>query len=75
MKYFSLTQWYLTIATWTVVFINNVKKARFVYAAYDLMVFGDLLKRLPSALEFRRSNRKLNRVRPGENFFVASVYN
>ena len=70
LKYFSLPATLLGTLNFLVRFGGNLIKFRLEQAARDVMVLGQILKRLPQALEFRSRNSEWNQKKPGQQFFL-----
>jgi N-acetylglucosaminyl-diphospho-decaprenol L-rhamnosyltransferase len=68
-KYYSARALPWIPLVWLAMLGNNLAKRRFKLAGGDLRVLGEIARRLPAALRFRRANGEWNRLRPGERFF------
>jgi GT2 family glycosyltransferase len=68
-KYFRWRSVLLTVLARIDRFLRNSVKLRFKLAFLDLESLWLSIKRLPYALQFRRSNRVWSSSRPGEGFF------
>jgi GT2 family glycosyltransferase len=75
IKTFSGSMLHLPFLVWLSVFVFNLKHAQFRRARWDLSAFAQIVRRVPSALRFRRQNRRWGRTRPGEQFFTADAFN
>jgi N-acetylglucosaminyl-diphospho-decaprenol L-rhamnosyltransferase len=73
-KYFRWRFFLLTILARTDRFARNSVKLRFQLARLDLASIWLSFKRIPQALEFRRSNRTWTSSRPGENYFLDPAF-
>lgn len=69
-KYFSPAVSALGALNWMASLLVNVLLFRWRTAWLDLAVVGDVTRRLPAVAAFRRRNRRWNRARPGEKFFL-----
>jgi GT2 family glycosyltransferase len=69
-KYFSPFASALGALNWLATLVSNVLRLRWSAARLDLEVVGDVARRLPSVLAFRRRSRRWNRSMPGERFFL-----
>ena len=69
VKYFGFPACLLPVAGYAVRLGSNLVKCRPVRVGWDLRVLAEILRRLPSALGFRRRNAAWNRRKPGEGFF------
>jgi hypothetical protein len=48
----------------------NILLLRWRTLRLDVVVIGDVARRLPEVAAFRRRNRRWNRAMPGERFFL-----
>jgi GT2 family glycosyltransferase len=69
-KYFSPAVATLGVLNWAASLLVNVLLLRWRTVWLDLVVVGDLMRRLPAVLAFRRRNRRWNSAMPGERFFL-----
>jgi GT2 family glycosyltransferase len=69
-KYFSPAVTVLGVLNWGASLLVNVLLLRWRTVWLDLLVVGDVARRLPEVAAFRRQNRQCNRDRPGERFFL-----
>jgi len=70
VKYFSARATLLGVANWIVRFGGNLLRLRWKRAWRDLLVMGQILRRLPEALRFRSQNSAWNTMKPGQEFFL-----
>ena len=70
LKYFSLRMLPLSLLVWPAVVVNNVLSRRWNFVLRDFYVLGEIFRRIPKALAFRRSNADQNHQSPGQNFFL-----
>ena len=70
MKYFRWTGVLLALAQWPAAILSNLVSGRFDRVWDDLAVPGDILRRAPAALAFRKANAPYNLRFPGERFFT-----
>jgi GT2 family glycosyltransferase len=73
-KYFSLPFSILGVLNWMVTLLGHALLLRRRTVWLDLMVVGDVARRLPAVVAFRRHNRFWNRAMPGEKFFLDSRF-
>jgi GT2 family glycosyltransferase len=69
-KYFSARMLPLAALMWPATFLNNLVRLRHVAVWRDMLVLGQIARRLPEARRFRRANAAFNRSHPGERFFT-----
>jgi GT2 family glycosyltransferase len=69
-KYFSPAVAVLGALNWVATLLVNVVLFRWSTIRLDLVVLGDVARRLPAVMAFRRRNRPWNRAKPGERFFL-----
>jgi GT2 family glycosyltransferase len=68
-KYFSPAVSGLGALNWIASVLVNFLLLRWRTIWLDLMVVGDVTRRLPAVAAFRRRNRRWNHARPGESYF------
>jgi len=54
--------------------VRNCIRLRFERAWWDVLVFADVLRRLPMLIEYRSRNRERNRKKPGQRYFTAPEF-
>jgi N-acetylglucosaminyl-diphospho-decaprenol L-rhamnosyltransferase len=69
-KYFSPAVSALGVLNWGASLLVNVLLLRWRTVWLDLVVVGDVARRVPAVAAFRRRNRRWNRDMPGERFFL-----
>jgi len=69
-KYFSLPFSVLGALNWVATLLAHVLLLRRRTVWLDLLVVGDIARRMPGVIAFRRRNRRWNRSKPGERFFL-----
>jgi GT2 family glycosyltransferase len=69
-KYFSPAVAALGVLNWAASLLVNVLLLRWRTVWLDLVVVGDVARRMPAVAAFRRRNRRWNRDMPGERFFL-----
>jgi N-acetylglucosaminyl-diphospho-decaprenol L-rhamnosyltransferase len=69
-KYFSLPVSGIGVLNWMASLLVNVLLLRWRTVWLDLLVPGDVARRLPEVVSFRRGNRSWNRSMPGEKYFL-----
>ena len=69
-KYFSPLASTLGALNWVATLITNILLRRWSAVRMDLRVVGEVARRLPAVIAFRRRSRALNRAKPGERFFL-----
>lgn len=69
-KYFSLPLSTLGALNWMASLVVNVLLLRWRTVWLDMLVPGDVARRLPEVAAFRRHNRTWNRSNPGERYFL-----
>jgi GT2 family glycosyltransferase len=69
-KYFSPAAAMLGVLNWAASLLVNLLLLRWRTIWLDLLVLGDVARRLPAVMEFRRRNRRWNRAKPGEKYFL-----
>jgi N-acetylglucosaminyl-diphospho-decaprenol L-rhamnosyltransferase len=70
LKYFSPAASILGALNWVATLLVNLLLRRWDRARMDLAVLGDVAHRLPAVAAFRRRNRRWNRAKPGQRFFL-----
>jgi len=73
-KYFSPAFVVVGPLNWLATVCANALRLRWRSIGLDLVVLGDVARRLPAVLAFRRRNRPWNRRRPGQRFFLDSQF-
>jgi GT2 family glycosyltransferase len=69
-KYFSAPASLLGVLNWMASILVNVALLRWRTIWLDLLVPGEVARRMPEVMAFRRQNRLWNRARPGECYFL-----
>jgi GT2 family glycosyltransferase len=69
-KYFSPPFAVLGVLNWAASLLVNVLLLRWRTVWLDVLVVGDVARRLPEVAAFRAQNRHWNRDKPGEKFFL-----
>ncbi len=69
-KYFSLPLTVLGALNWLAVLLGHTLLLQRRVVWLDLLVVGDVVRRMPQVVAFRRQNRSWNRINPGERFFL-----
>jgi GT2 family glycosyltransferase len=69
-KYFSPPLVALGVLNWFASLLVNVLLLRWRTIWLDVLVVGDVRRRLPEVRRFRRQNLRWNRLKPGEKFFL-----
>jgi GT2 family glycosyltransferase len=69
-KYFSPGMSMLGVLNWMASVLVNVLLLRWGTIRLDLVVVGDVGRRMPEVAAFRRRNRRWNRIKPGERYFI-----
>jgi GT2 family glycosyltransferase len=69
-KYFSPAASALGVCNWMASVLVNILLLRWRTLRLDVVVIGDVARRLPEVAAFRRRNRRWNRAMPGERFFL-----
>jgi GT2 family glycosyltransferase len=69
-KYFSLPFSVLGALNWMATLLVHAVLVRRRAVWLDLAVVGEVARRLPAVVTFRRQNRFWNRAKPGERFFL-----
>jgi GT2 family glycosyltransferase len=73
-KYFTPARALLGVCNWFASTLVNVALLRWRTVRLDLLVVGDVARRLPEVLAFRRRNRRWNRAMPGERYFLDPLF-
>ncbi len=70
LKYFSPPFLLLGVLNWMATVAANLLRCKWRNAWLDLLVPGEVARRLPAVVAFRRENRSWNRAKPGERYFL-----
>ncbi|WP_395739479.1 glycosyltransferase family 2 protein [Prosthecobacter sp.] len=74
IKYFSARYLPLVFLAWMDWAMRDLIRGRFHLVLLDLKGLNVTIQRIPSFLEYRKSHRQLNRLKPGENFFKDPIF-
>jgi GT2 family glycosyltransferase len=69
LKYFTPAFVVVGPLNWLATVCANALRLRWRSIGLDLVVLGDVARRLPAVIAFRRRNRAWNRHKPGQRFF------
>ncbi len=70
LKYFSLPLTALGALNWIATMLVNALLFRWRAVWLNLVAAGEVLRRVPAIVTFRRRNRAWNRAKPGERYFL-----